>query len=211
MSLLLGAVLLLLLCSQSHGESGQTGVQESRKVPQQADAVVEERDIKCSDLLTELRELREAVSTLKRQIEEERSIEQVAFGAALGSGGHRGPFDTEITLVYGSVLANAGNAYNASTGIFTAPVRGVYYFSFTGNNMSSRNMGLRLMNDGQQMVTAFNHMVTSDDTRPETTTNGMNLLLEKGDQVYMSLRADTWIFDNGNHHSTFVGHLLFPL
>ncbi|XP_063058026.1 complement C1q-like protein 2 [Engraulis encrasicolus] len=187
------------------------------------DSVAEERHLDCADwVATELRELkrqveegkvteqelREIVSTLKRQVEEGKVTEQVAFEAALGPGEHRGPFNTEITIVYPKVFANAGHAYSPTTGIFTAPVKGVYYFSFSGHNVSSKPMALRLMKNGQQMVTMVNHVAGN---RYETGTNGMNLLLQKGDQVYMRLRANTWIFDNGNMHSTFVGHLLFPL
>ena len=69
-------------------------------------------------------------------------------------------------------------------------------------------MGLRLMKNGEQMVTVYNHVAES---RYETGTNGMTLQLEVGDQVYMRLRQDTWVFDNGNAHTTFIGHLLFPL
>ncbi|KAI4809743.1 hypothetical protein KUCAC02_018608 [Chaenocephalus aceratus] len=69
-------------------------------------------------------------------------------------------------------------------------------------------MGLRLMKNGEQMVTVFNHVAGN---RHETATNGMTLQLEVGDQVYMRLRANTWIFDNGNNHSTFIGFLLFSL
>ncbi|XP_031415850.1 complement C1q-like protein 4 [Clupea harengus] len=141
-------------------------------------------------------------------MENQRTTEQVAFGAALGPHGGQGPYNTEITLVYKVVFANAGNAYNPATGIFTAPVKGVYYFSFSGHNHSSKPMGLRLMKNGHQMVTVFNHPAGN---RYETATNGMNLQLEMGDHVYMRLRENTWIFDNINHHSTFIGHLLFPL
>ena len=69
-------------------------------------------------------------------------------------------------------------------------------------------MGLRLMKNGVQMVTVYNHPAGN---RHETATNGMTLQLEVGDQVYMRLVSNTWIFDNGNNHSTFIGHLLFPL
>lgn len=93
-----------------------------------------------------------------------------------------------------------------NTGIFTAPVKGVYYFSFSGHNLSTRAMGLRLFKNGQSMVLAFNHAAGS---RPETATHGMTLELEKGDQVYIRLIRDTWLFDNGNIHGTFIGHLLF--
>ncbi|XP_052333359.1 collagen alpha-2(VIII) chain-like [Oncorhynchus keta] len=93
-------------------------------------------------------------------------------------------------------------------GIFTAPVRGLYYFSFSGHNTSSRPMGLLLMNNGEQMITVYNHI---SGNRYETATNGISLQLNVGEHVYMQLGANTWIFDNSNNHSTFIGHLLFRL
>ncbi|CAN9502695.1 unnamed protein product [Ophioblennius macclurei] len=132
---------------------------------------------------------------------------RVAFGAALSNQGNIGPFNTHITLVYSHVFANTGS-YNPSTGIFTAPVRGIYYFSFSGHNISSKPMGLQLMKNGRHMVTVYNHVAGN---RFETATNGMTVHLEVGDHVYMRMMAHTWIFDNSNQHSTFTGFLLFPV
>uniref|UniRef100_A0A8C4GE71 C1q domain-containing protein n=1 Tax=Dicentrarchus labrax TaxID=13489 RepID=A0A8C4GE71_DICLA len=129
---------------------------------------------------------------------------QVAFKAAQGIVGYIGPYNTEITLAYKTVLSNTGT-YNPATGIFTAPVRGYYYFSFSGHNVSNRPMGLRLMKNGVQIVTVYNHVAGN---RYETATNGMVVHLNVGDHVYMRLRANTWIFDNDNNHSTFAGFLL---
>lgn len=66
-------------------------------------------------------------------------------------------------------------------------------------------MGLRLMKNGVQIVTVYNHAAGN---RYETATNGMVVYLNVGDHVYMRLRPNTWIYDNDNNHSTFVGFLL---
>ncbi|XP_071218969.1 complement C1q tumor necrosis factor-related protein 3-like [Salvelinus alpinus] len=151
-----------------------------------------------------LRASESQVEELKRDLQGR----QVAFAASISNVGHIDPFNTEITLTYKNVYTNIGSAYNPSTGIFTAPVRGVYYFSFSGHNRSSRPMGLRLMNNGEQMIIVYNHV---SGNRHETATNGISLQLNVGDHVYMQLWANTWIFDNSNNHSTFIGHLLFRL
>ncbi|MEQ2283082.1 hypothetical protein AMECASPLE_007507 [Ameca splendens] len=157
-----------------------------------------------------LRELEAKLVNTQKQLEDLRSLVhsgKVAFGAAIDTGGSMGPFNAEVTLIYKKVFVNTGS-FNPGTGIFSAPVRGVYYFSFSGHNHSSKPMGLRLMKNGEQMVTVYNHPAGE---RYETATNGMTLQLEVGDQVYMGLRQNTWIIDNVNDHSTFIGLLLFPL
>uniref|UniRef100_A0A671QDY5 Collagen alpha-1(VIII) chain-like n=1 Tax=Sinocyclocheilus anshuiensis TaxID=1608454 RepID=A0A671QDY5_9TELE len=135
---------------------------------------------------------------------------KVAFGATLGSTGNFGPFNSPVTLVYNNVYVNEGSAYNPNTGvcIFTAPVKGAYFFSFSGHNCSSKVLNLGLFKNGEQMVIVFNHPLGD---HYESTANSVSLTLEKGDRVYVRLRETSWVFDNYSHHNSFVGHLLFPL
>lgn len=96
----------------------------------------------------------------------------------------------------------------AFTGIFTAPVKGVYFFSVSGRHRSNRLMDLRLLKNGQPMVYVINHPLGD---RYESTANSLSLTLEKGDHVYVRLRHNTWVFNNEADLTSFVGHLLFFL
>lgn len=161
-------------------------------------------------LATTVKELQDKVTNIEKELEDlkkEVKGKQVAFGASTGLSGNYGPFNSEVTMIYKNVFQNTGS-YNSRTGIFTAPVKGVYYFSFTGHNLSTKPMGLRLMKNGRQVVSLYNH---ASGDRYETASNSMILKLNWGERVQVKLWKGTWIFDNEYKHSTFTGHLLFPL
>ncbi|KAL3055092.1 hypothetical protein OYC64_017908 [Pagothenia borchgrevinki] len=161
-----------------------------------------------------LRDLEAKLKDTEKQVEDLRAEVQafhgqdVAFGASLGLDTHFGPFTAAITVTYKNVFTNIGSAYQPGTGIFTAPVKGVYYFSFSANHRSTKISGLYLMKNGKQMISMYND---SAGNSLETAANGMTLQLEVGDQVYMRLWANSWIYDNPNNYCTFIGFLLFSL
>uniref|UniRef100_A0A8C6UDH6 C1q domain-containing protein n=1 Tax=Neogobius melanostomus TaxID=47308 RepID=A0A8C6UDH6_9GOBI len=147
------------------------------------------------------------VQTLTR----DRAVGQVAFSASLlaSGSGHTGPFNTHTTLVFRGVVSNIGNAYNPHTGIFTAPVRGAYHFEFyvfaEGGSPGSTRVGLE--KNGE-------HVFNAQETQSNgwgSASNGVSLLLEAGDVVFLRLWPNRRIYDDSNHYSTFSGHLLFPM
>ncbi|XP_028986912.1 complement C1q-like protein 2 [Betta splendens] len=155
------------------------------------------------DLQARLAAAEEQLEALRNTIQGSR----VAFGAALGNDGHVGPIRAETPLIYKTVYMNTG-AYDPETGIFTAPVGGVYYFSVTGHSLSSNPMGLRLMRFARQMAAVKNYEAGE---RFETASNSMILRLGAGDQIRVWLTPMTWVYDDGDSLSTFTGHLLFPM
>ncbi|XP_041697204.1 uncharacterized protein LOC121534684 [Coregonus clupeaformis] len=148
------------------------------------------------------------VEVLKRNSQDRK----LAFSASLeapGQHGNTGPFNTGITLVYRNIYTNIGNAYNPTTGIFTAPVRGLYLFRFYiyGGGDSSVPTTAALHKNGHQIAIA--HAVHASGSI--SSSNGVSVLLEVGDVVNMHLWAGRKIYDSTNRHSTFSGHLLFTM
>ncbi|KAK7174084.1 hypothetical protein R3I93_001302 [Phoxinus phoxinus] len=160
----------------------------------------------CTDVLKDfgatdarLKALEIRLADSEAQIEEikkeSRGRPKVAFSASLGSNGFYGPVDIDTTLLYKSVFINVGDAYDPSTGIFTAPVRGVYYFSFFYHCGPEHPTGLFLYKNGNEVARTHHHSQKEGYWYPQNGGNGVTLLLEKGDKVYIKLLKNTWIWD----------------
>lgn len=113
-----------------------------------------------------------------------------------------GPATTSTALIFNHVFTNIGNAYNSKTGIFTAPVKGVYHFSFTTFGYNSHTSGAILLKNGHYQVSTWES--TGPDAS-DTTSNTVILELSVGETVNIAL----W---NGGkvHASVFSGFLVFP-
>ncbi|XP_023205392.1 complement C1q-like protein 4 [Xiphophorus maculatus] len=147
------------------------------------------------------------VEALKREGE----AKQLAFSASLLASGqeYTGPFNTDITLIFRNVVTNIGNAYNPNTGLFIAPVRGVYHFDFHiyGGGSTTNPTSAVLVKNGEQICVSW----TRQPAGGQKASNGVSLLLEIGDVVFLRMRANSRIYDNTDHHTTFSGHLLFTM
>ncbi|XP_075941324.1 uncharacterized protein LOC142943603 [Anarhichas minor] len=133
---------------------------------------------------------------------------KVAFSAGLTDSGSVGPFDEETTLIFSKTITNIGQAYNQTSGVFTAPVRGLYFFSFTAADYLKGYMGLHLYRNNQPVVFS---LVLNDHGGYAFTSGGVALQLEEGDGVRLSLPASYRLYDDSRNFSVFSGFLLFPL
>ncbi|KAK7159512.1 hypothetical protein R3I94_005753 [Phoxinus phoxinus] len=158
----------------------------------------------------ELDTLRETTNDIKTKMDDllkQNEVSKVAFSVSLSSS--NGPHSSLHTLIYKHIFLNTGDAYDANTGIFTAPMKGVYVFRLfsKAHGSSDKAVVAGLFKNGQHEISTY----ARQNSGFIGSSNGVSLLLEKGDKIYVNLYPGYWIFDNEHHHSTFSGHLLFPM
>lgn len=93
-------------------------------------------------------------------------------------------------------------------GVFTAPVRGLYFFSFTAADYLKGYMGLSLYRNSQPIIF---HLNLNDHGGYASMSGGVTLQLEEGDAVRLSLPASYRLYDDSRNFSVFSGFLLFAL
>ncbi|XP_038568296.1 uncharacterized protein LOC119898180 [Micropterus salmoides] len=181
------------------------------EAPAEFDAEAELKTLQASlkQLQTDNLGVKERLESTERELQAIRDVKKVAFSASLGGDGLQKTTSGSKTLLYKDVLTNIGQAYNAETGVFRAPVRGVYYIRFTANAPTNFPMSAVLYKNNAQIQLIAHEQPSGEGS--DTASNGAALLLEEGDTLSMQLWHGTQIWDNSNHHSTFSGFLLFPM
>ncbi|XP_059214580.1 complement C1q-like protein 2 [Centropristis striata] len=163
-------------------------------------------ELMVTNVYTRLSSSESRIDTLER--ENTGDERKVAFYTGLTNDGYLGPFNTDITLQYSRVFTNVGDAYNPSTGFFTAPVRGVYYFQFTMSGGRTGHMGVYVYKNNQKIM--YNYEVKEEEGH-EYMTNSVVLELMAGDEIHLVLPDGCSLYDNTNNHNSFSGSLLFTL
>ena len=105
----------------------------------------------------------------------ESALKGVAFHARCACS-----LTSKSTLIFGSVRNNEGNGYDGNTGIFTAPVPGVYMFLVSVRNVSSKSgSNVSLVVQGSEQVATEGSGVRTAHTVVK---------LKKGEQVWVSTK-----------------------
>ncbi|XP_023203176.1 complement C1q subcomponent subunit B-like [Xiphophorus maculatus] len=133
---------------------------------------------------------------------------RVAFSAALVDTNNwtvKGPLEADETLKFERVITNIGNGYDPATGLFTAPVKGLYYIQVTGISGPTGELHAGVKKNRENMFAIYQKARTQAGA-----SNAMVLVLEQGDRVYVQLWAGKTIADQGRL-SIFTGFLVFPM
>ncbi|XP_063427026.1 complement C1q-like protein 3 [Mytilus trossulus] len=123
-----------------------------------------------------------------------------AFSSMLSKAQSLGSNDA---IKFDKIVTNIRNGYNPTTGIFTAPVAGVYQFSYTV-----------LTGDGKGLVVYLSHNNNMQQStwlsgsRHETGTNNIILNLKKGDQVAVKSHGSYIVHSGSYLYSSFSGYLI---
>ncbi|KAG5266315.1 hypothetical protein AALO_G00229610 [Alosa alosa] len=201
-----GAVLLLLWSALVVVAAEQSCLTEVRGMQRELITLVEQQR----------EELRLAKAQVEKQIDalkNEVRPSNVAFSTSFSvkTDKHIGPLKTDTTLLFDLVFTNVGNAYDTTTGLFTAPLKGVYQFNYHifagGDQGAGHGAGAKLFKNKDEVVTAYNHVAPHDIN----TSQSVILQLQEGDTVCLLLEAGWWVAAYTGHLTTFSGHLLFAV
>lgn len=130
---------------------------------------------------------------------------------------------TNVPIPFDLAKSAIGNAMNLTSGVFTAPKTGTYFFIFNGlaefdttsNVIPYLAVGLFLNKSGNRIALALTEEAHTikDQYRGQRVPLALQttIQLQEGDQVWLEIFGESGtvsLFDNKNNHSAFTGWLM---
>jgi hypothetical protein len=123
---------------------------------------------------------------------------------------------TKVPIPFQVSRLNIGNAMDLSTGKFTAPVQGTYFFSFTGHagfpaSSSVLTLGVGLYLNGNYMGWGFVEEYNTLNGQESPLTLQSTFSLQKGDQLWLEIKlmsTGVSLYDNNDIWTHFTGYIL---
>ncbi|KAH3697655.1 hypothetical protein DPMN_085160 [Dreissena polymorpha] len=136
---------------------------------------------------------------------------RVAFCAGLSSH-HIDNLGIHRTIIFDEIIANVGNAYSSSTGMFTVPLSGHYVMSLVYNaglQTPSNQRYLEVVSNG---VALGDVLLDSSSSAFASATKVWVFFLERGSEVWVITTAyDVSTDVHGHLHSMLTGWLLYDV
>ncbi|XP_061186567.1 complement C1q tumor necrosis factor-related protein 6-like [Saccostrea echinata] len=109
-------------------------------------------------------------------------------------------------MVFSKVITNIGGGYNSNTGIFTAPVAGMYHFFLNLVGYDTKSIDLHVVSNGNSKVTAMSE--ASASSTYQTGTNMLVVRLEQDDTVWIKRKSGSGYYSDSIPYTTFSGFLI---
>ncbi|KAK3105806.1 hypothetical protein FSP39_006119 [Pinctada imbricata] len=112
------------------------------------------------------------------------------------------------SLAFDVVMANEGNAFHSSTGVFMVPESGLYVFTWSFRLTSGSYHSVELAVNGQSAGVIFSAPTGGAQSGTSAT---IVIHATKGDDIYLRTKENNVgdIFSNGYGHTSFAGWKLF--
>merc|ERR1711892_740251 len=116
----------------------------------------------------------------------------------------------EENLTFNGSLCNVGSGLDVDSGIFTAPVGGMYFFMFHIAAHDNKKALLSIRKNGDEIASIFdqNH---KDNHKNSMAGQTIIIDCQRGDEIVVYAYTGTWLADFPmNHYTHWVGMLLKP-
>lgn len=166
--------------------------------------IVEQQAARMATMESEATALKNEVMAIKNGLP--RSFQQVAFTVRFSADNYQTgiPIASGQTLKFDSILTNLGNAYDARTGVFTAPLPGLYTFFLVAMSPDETSyLILAIVKNGVQLDQVYGNGRSDPEDQGSTQ---ITIHLAAGEMVWVQQVSGEGV--RGSNWTVFTGYLL---